>query len=431
MNRAISLILVCLSTVSCGQDRETSTEGQYRFEDSTSIEDILSNMPVCNDTEGYYGCETVHKTLDDTDFDWVGFQTVLIVDRLETSSALAFRHRIKRRLSADSFGFYQPSTVEYSLPRAVDYIFEELIYIDGYESLSNNNSMLDKFHQKFPNIWRDKPVEHGKAIMDIIGEYSPSASFVAASSLQPSSTIYCSKDWDRLTEYYRNAANSLKEVVVAEGIHYINLSSGETVDTVRKRWDLICEGELPASEAIKAVEAYATFVEILSNIDQAILFQAAVSSKVPISEAPVDCKSDQYPNRIRVGGVSVKEDNGLHGRLLSQEMELLNDNVNTSIQCTDVWVNSGLGSRYPFEPGPSAVEAINGIGTAPMPAWSSSFATPLMLAHTISMRESLYSDEPFDSDLINKILAKFDKQVILDPVQSGQLETFRLGYREQ
>lgn len=240
------------------------------------------------------------------------------------------------------------------------------------------------------------------------------------------------------TAHFNAIASSVKQLISAEKVHFINASFGSTVPNLATDWARSCGGEVPSNAQLRELlHAYDPIYDRLFDTAGVLAAQAAATLGDP-DDYPFDQLSPKYPNRVRVGFFS-SQHSGLDetGRGVLQKKDQF-----PSLGDADVFLNWGCEVSTPSQ---SCAEPHYefagpfGLGVATVPLMSTSYVNPLGVARLINLRYARHADEPMSNALIQTLRRELtpaacgeggsDSCVYQDPLAHQQLEPYRLGYR--
>jgi len=236
------------------------------------------------------------------------------------------------------------------------------------------------------------------------------------------------------TAHFGAVAASLKQVMAAHNVRFINASFGSTAATLAADWSRICHNAAPAGEELQhLLHIYDPIFDLLFNSEGVMTAHAAANLGSP-ADFPFDQVSAAYPNRLRVGFFSSLS-SGLDeaGRGTVSKMEQFPADGNADVYLN--WECETLGAcaeRHYEMVGPF------GLGRFNVPVMSSSYINPLALARMVDLRYANHSGEPMDDTLIKTLEQEMIPSlcggdgiapcVYQDPIAHRQLELYRLGY---
>lgn len=237
------------------------------------------------------------------------------------------------------------------------------------------------------------------------------------------------------TAHAAAVAASLRQVMTAHNVRFINASFGSTAATVATDWSRTCGSAVPRGDQLqRLLHTYDPIYDVLFNSDGVITAHAAANLGSP-AEYPFDQVSARYPNRVRVGFIS-SLDSGLDeaGRgAVHQSQQFPADGD------ADVYFNWDCEGLPPTCAERHYEMAANfGLGAAPVTLMSSSYVNPLGLARLVNLRYARHAAEPMDDALVQTLRRELTPSlcgddgaqpcVYQDPIAHRQLEIYRLGY---
>src|SRR6218665_3373607 len=105
----------------------------------------------------------------------------------------------------------------------------------------------------------------------------------------------------RLRARSQRVADSLRQFMSAHNVRFVNVSAGESLETMRGRWAQSCGGATPSDSLLrKKLNAYEPIVDALYNTPGVFAAQASIVAS-NVQDNPFDFPLAKYPNRLLVG----------------------------------------------------------------------------------------------------------------------------------
>ncbi len=275
---------------------------------------------------------------------------------------------------------------------------------------------------------------HALVTTSIIGENSPETPFVFADDdvFALDQDVLCQKKWNQISERLQLGSSSLKQLIQELGITIINLSVGHDPSVLETMAKAECPDISFSDEEIKKLlELYLQFYEVLTNIPDVLVVQSGRNGFSTVEDAtaernPLDCSTERFPNRIRVGFYNATGNDGLlpaEGGSFEDVASLIPASIRRADHCYDVFVNAGPGD---LTDGPSSFRVTWGIGAGAFPVMWTSFASPIITARMVNLVNESGPSDPVG--LYNQLTSQgqFKAQ---DPLGNKQFDAFRLGYK--
>lgn len=420
---------------SSSQSPETKVE-QRTSEDLSEVNrqiyDVLSATQPCSNINA---CETVAVTLTPREPTQRSIgQRILVIDLGMTVPAyLRYKSRVMDHLVLFEDGSYMsyPKTIQ--VPRPVFQVLSEILDKQFPNTTAKElNPISDLFykHKRVLNL----NVMHGDEIFSTLADLNPDAEFVIAEIPGVPYEILCSANKDNASfeeyrTFLRNAADSLNSHIAQYDVNYVNMSFGETTQTLKTTWSSQCTNQLFPGDAFFHLLLRTYFEEFYQPLfaANAIFVQAAASSIQELT--PVDpgfyCDCQEVPNRIRATGFSSAT---AHLPMTGfEEPEFLGLAMRGALPCIDLAVNFGVEAKKPYKDGPFPVlmtgdgVGAGSLGTRP----SASSAAPIVLSYINYLKQSglVFGD---GADFVSN-LKKYHAGRFIEPARYSQFEIYRLG----
>jgi len=288
-------------------------------------------------------------------------------------------------------------------------------------------------------------VGHGSYVLSLLVEANPHQPLVLMDQL--SFHKYAQEDlcdgsgsiesMGRMFEKAQRVASELRRVMSEHNVRFINLSSGETLESLRAEWREHCGGDLPGDDILRAkLSTYQPIADALFNTPGVFTAQASINASNP-QDYPYDYPAAQYPNRMLVGYFTVL-DSGLDASGRGNTSGLSGWPGRENV---DIYLNSGVLPSRPFPYNTTPLLQVDGFGVDiyPISRTTTSWIAPLALSRFIHVRYGTFGGSPMSDDLINLIWRRMlplgcstqpgNTCAFQDPLRHGQQEAVRLGYR--
>lgn len=225
--------------------------------------------------------------------------------------------------------------------------------------------------------------------------------------------------------------------MAAQGVRFVNLSAGMTLEAVRQEWTTYCAGPRPDDNVLRGkLNAYRPIYDALFHTPGVFASQAAISASNP-QDNPFDFPSSDFPNRLLVGYFTLLESGlGADGRgpypLISGWPERAN---------VDIYVNTGVLPYRPFDYNKTPLLQVDGFGVdiQPITRATTSWVAPLALSRFINARYTHFPGSEMSDALIPLVMRRMmpvlcddlpgRSCMYQDPLLYGQVEAVRLNYR--
>ena len=394
---------------------------------------VLSATHPCRDIEA---CETVEVTLKPKNPkpQSIGQRILVIDDGMVLPAYTRYKSRVIDHIFPFDDGSYQsfPSTIKVPIP-----VFQVLSQILDEEFPDTTARELDpvaKLFYKHKKVLNVENVEHGDENFSTLADLNPYAEFLLAGRPAMTKEIFCSTRKDKASfEKYRaflhSTANSLRSYIEKYEINYINMSFGETTETMKADWSRLCSNQPFPSNAFFRLLLKTYFEEFLQTLfaANAIFVHSAAYSTQELSLSHPDfyCDCQEIPNRIRVTGFSSSVS---HLPLTGAEApELLQARMFGSLPCADLAVNFGVEANRPWADGPFPVfMTADGVGVESVGKFvSTSSAAPIVLSYINYLKQAgIISGE--GAEFVSN-LKKYHTGRFIEPARYRQFELYRLG----
>ncbi|MFY1828515.1 hypothetical protein ACN47A_21500 [Myxococcus fulvus] len=442
-------LLLCLG-VACSDGDAEPPEYRLSPERAARLETLRAEVlaDTCYQDEDTRGCPRVTVPFSPTrDFamkDSTG-EALLIVDDFPSLSPrlVRYRNRILEYYQAMEGGDIVTVDPVWTLPPTLHAVLttfatEDFIPAEALRPLA------EPLQAHYPAHSRQS-VGHGNTVFSLLVEANPRQPIVVMDHPglhELSRAEFCEPSGEpgaleRLRGRAQRAATGLRSLIERHDVHFVNLSLGETVDTLRRTWLQHCSGDVPGVEVLRAkLGAYAPIAQVLFGTPGVFTAQAAIDAADPL-DSPYDYPSAEYPNRLRVGFFTTLESGlDVSGRGDTSKLEGWPARENV-----DVYLNSGVLPTRPFTHNTTPWLQVDsfGVDIFPITAATTSWMAPLALSRFIHIRYEQFADRTLTDELIQRITkwmvpsACEDRPdlvcVFQDPLAHGQLEVTRLGYR--
>ncbi|NOK16494.1 hypothetical protein [Corallococcus carmarthensis] len=242
---------------------------------------------------------------------------------------------------------------------------------------------------------------------------------------------------DRLRARASTVASQLRGLMAAQGVRFVNLSAGMTLEAVRQEWTSYCAGPRPDDNVLRGkLNAYRPIYDALFHTPGVFASQAAISAPSP-QDNPFDFPSADFPNRLLVGYFTLLESGlGPDGRgpysLISGWPERAN---------VDIYVNTGVLTYRPFDYNKTPLLQVDGFGVdiQPITRATTSWVAPLALSRFVNARYAHFNGIEMSDALIPLVMRRMmpvlcddlpgRSCMYQDPLLYGQVEAVRLNYR--
>ncbi|WP_434390076.1 hypothetical protein [Melittangium boletus] len=372
-------------------------------------------------------------------------ETLLIVDGFAElpPRAIRYKNRLKGFFRVDGSGEIAPVSFAWHAPRVLFETLSEFAESDllPAEALRALSGPLSDTYGTYAN----KNAGHGSYVFSLLVEANPRQPIVILDHLgydKFARTDFCDGSGSeaslgRLREKAEGVAANLRRLMDAHQVRFVNVSAGESLDTMRDSWKSACGGALPGDDILRAkLNAYAPIVEALYNTPGVFAAQAAIQGSNS-QDFPFDFPSPSYPNRLLAGYFTTLE-SGLDAQGRRSGTGTFSGWPGR--QNVDLYLNSGVLPNRPFRYNMTPLLQVDGFGVDifPITQTTTSWITPLALSRFIHARYALFPDQAMSNALISRIRETLTPAVCpeqaagtcayQDPLKHGQLEAVRLGY---
>ncbi|ADO73529.1 uncharacterized protein STAUR_5767 [Stigmatella aurantiaca DW4/3-1] len=372
-------------------------------------------------------------------------EAILIVDEFPSlpPRAIRYRNRLKGFFRVDGAGEIGP--VQFSW-RAPTTLFNVLTRFASPEFIpAETLRPLSAPIQTVYGFYDDENIGHGSLVFSLLVEANPHQPIVLMDSLsfhRFAPEEFCDPSGSpesiaRLSTKAQRVASGLRRIIGEQSIRFVNLSSGNTLETLKQDWNARCGGPRPSDDILRAkLNTYAPIVDVLFNTPGVFTAHAAINASNG-RDFPFDFPSPAYPNRLLTGYFTALE-SGLDATGQGNHASLQGWPSPASV---DVYMNSGVLPQRPFPYNRTPWLQVDGFGVDiyPVSSTTTSWMAPLTLSRFIHAR---YSHFP-DCELSNGLIASLRDVLVpsscpaqpgslcayQDPLKHGQIEAVRLGYR--
>lgn len=458
MDRALALwmtVILTASVVGCGGGGAPLDEPPWNFQVAPEVAARVERVrsAVLGDT-----CFRTQQDVSGCDWGDFPFETsrfamehdtgeaILIIDEFSAlpPRAIRYQNRLKGFFRVDGEGTLV--SVPAAGWRAPTRLFQGLSeFADARFIPAEHLRALREPLETTYEAYEEGSIGHGSFVFSLLVEANPHQSIVLLDTLtfqRFAPEEFCDasgapESMLRLREKSQRVADQLRQLMASQNIRFVNLSSGQTLDSVRADWREFCGGTIPSDEVLRArLAAYAPIADVLFNTPGVFTAQAAIEGSSR-EDFPFDFPSVAYPNRMLAGYLTTLE-SGLEedGRQGSPALSGWPGRQNV-----DVYLNSGVLPRRPFTYNRTPLLQVNGFGVEilPITLTSTSWIAPLALSRFIHIRYSRFAGCEMSDELISRIRDVMvpggceqlpeGRCVYQDPLKHGQLEAIRLGYR--
>ncbi|OJH36464.1 hypothetical protein [Cystobacter ferrugineus] len=244
----------------------------------------------------------------------------------------------------------------------------------------------------------------------------------------------------RLREKSRVVAANLQWLMAEQNVRFVNVSAGESLDTMRELWTSRCRGIRPSDSILrKKLNAYAPIVEALYKTPGVFAAQASINASNS-QDFPFDYPSPSYPNRV-LAGFFTTLNSGLDEKGRKDGTSSTTLSGWPGRQNVDIYLNSGVQPNRPFRYNTTPLLQVDsfGVDIYPITQTTTSWIAPLALSRFIHLRYERFGAEEMSDDLISRIRSEMtpgecpeqpeSNCAYQDPLKHGQIEAVRLGYR--
>lgn len=372
-------------------------------------------------------------------------EAILIVDEFPTlpPRTIRYKNRLKGLFRADTQGSIHAVPAGWRAPVTLfdalsTFASPRFIPAEALRRLSEPIDMVYGFYD-YENVG------HGGNVFSLLVEANPHNPIVLLDLLtlpRFAPAEFCDgsgtdESHARLRWKAEAVAHSLRGLMAAHNVRYVNVSGGETLATIRQQWLSSCGGALPSDAVLRAkLQAFSPVAEALFNTPGVFAAHAAINASNP-DDFPFDFPSDAYSNRLRAG----------YFTSLGSGLDSAGRGNHSALQGwpgpqnADIYLNSGVLPQRPFPYNTTPLLQVNGFGVDIFPiTWTTtSWIAPLALSRFIHVRHQDFAGSTMDDALIPLILRRMTPSgcnglpggrcVYQDPLLHGQTEAVRLLYR--
>lgn len=285
---------------------------------------------------------------------------------------------------------------------------------------------------------------HGSYVFSLLADANPEQPLVVMGELElhvMNRADFCDTSGSaeaqaRLLRTSTEAAEQLKEIIRAQNVRFINYSAGHSLPQMAGAWPGTCGTPAPADPILRAkLAAYAPLYAVLFGTPGVMTAHASAEGGNP-ADFPYDQLAPAYPNRLRAGFFT-----SLDSGLDAQGRGKSGFDAWPGPGQADIYLNTGVLPRRPFEFNRTPLLQIDGYGldtmpiTGPQPSW----VAPLAMSRMINLRHGSFGTRPMDDALVADVLAAVvptgcaeqaqGRCRFQDPLLHGQIEAIRLQYR--
>lgn len=372
-------------------------------------------------------------------------ESILIIDDLPAlpPRVIRYKNRVRNYYRVGSGGTITPAPHAWRAPRTL---------FEGLSTFATPTFVPAEYLRPLAQPMREVyasydmgNVGHGSFVLSLLVEANPHQPLVLMDQL--SFNKFALEDlcdasgsmdsMGRMFEKTQRVASELRRVFAEHNVRFVNLSSGETLDSIRAEWREHCGGNLPDDNILRAkLSTYKPIADVLFKSPGVFTAQASINASNP-QDFPFDYPSAEYPNRMLVGYFNTL-DSGLDasGRGNTSALSGWPERQNV-----DIYLNSGVLPTRPFPYNTTPLLQVDGFGVDlfPITRTTTSWITPLALTRFIHVRYANFGNSALTDDLINIIWRRMLPNgcsgqqgnicVYQDPLRHGQQEAVRLGYR--
>lgn len=364
-------------------------------------------------------------------------EKVLLVDTdFGQLSHVGFRHRIEASYQFSNSKIEDISQKSIRIP----------YYIDQIAKLRTNAEMhsafqvdMESFARNYAANWEgdNKIIKHvrghGEMILSEIGLYCPRARFVLLKSFEPQDykNPLCQQNPKKIYHWANVVAAQINKLIDKHEIKYINVSMGHTVESILDHYGKVCTGPKPSLQKARAM------VEALSPIYK-VYFDRKDVFAVQASFGNGDDKNNlvhemtPYRSRILTGLFTTGDKTspidleGLNGYVPGRKEEVY-PNLSGP---TDLYVNLGIehGDEDIYNVTPALHSSGNDFRVRHIPDMlGTSWAAPIVLSWMMYVKNTEFSEEPYNRETFQKIKQSMSRGRFRDPLKFYQFEVYRLG----
>lgn len=400
---------------------------------NSRICEILSAVQPCSDIDS---CETIAVTLtpkEPTERS-VGQRILIIDDGMILPSYTRYKSRVIDHIFPFDDGSYQSYPATIKVPVSVFQVLSEILDQQFPDTTAKELDPVSRLFYKYKKVLNVQNVLHGDETFSTLADLNPYAEFLLAGRPGMTNDIFCSTDtgeisFDKYRSFLRSTANSLRSYIEKYDINYVNMSFGESTETLKNYWSRLCSNQPFPSEAFFRLLLKAYFEEFLQPLlaANAIFIHSAAYSVQRLSPGHPDfyCDCQEVPNRIRATGFSSAT---THLPPTGAEMpELLLPELYGSLLCSDLAINFGVEANKPYNDGPFPIlMTTDGVGVESVGKFvSTSSASPLVLSYINYLKQAGIVSGVGTEFVSN--LKKYHTGRFIEPERYHQFEIYRLG----
>ncbi|RKG57546.1 hypothetical protein D7X30_18745 [Corallococcus sp. AB011P] len=374
-------------------------------------------------------------------------EAILVIDDFPTLPlrTLRYQNRLRGYFRVDGQGRLAPASFSWRVPVTLYRVLQSFATPDCLpaEQLRSLESLLS---ETYPDQANDS-AGHGSFVFSVLVETNPHQSLVLLDTLRFQTFAaeeFCDASgtpasFERLRAKASVVADGLLGLMAEHGVRYVNLSSGVTLASVREDWMASCQGPLPGDDVLRGkLEAYTPIYAALFNTPGVFTAQSAIDAVSPV-ENPFDFPSEAFPNRLRVGFITVLE-SGLDAEGRGAHASLGGWPARANV---DLYVNTGVLPQRPFEHNRTPLLQADafGVDILPITRATTSWVTPLALSRFIHARSAHFAGQELSDALIRQVMERMRPPrcadlpggvcIYQDPLLHGQTEAVRLNYRRR
>ncbi|ADO73525.1 hypothetical protein [Stigmatella aurantiaca] len=401
---------------------------------------------VCNRTPESPSCQPQAFRFEPNEFSMFPDtgEAILIVDEFSQLPlrAIRYKNRLKGFFRARAGGDIQPVQFDWNTPSTLFGVLTRFAIPDLIPAES-----LRRLSVRLNEVFGPPSSEnfgHGNIIFSLLIEANPRQPVVVLDrptlpGIAPEEFCDASAEsHPALLQKSEHVASELVRVMTEHNVRFVNVSFGETFETIRDSWRRVCVGNLPSDSILREkLAAYKPIVEALSKTPGVFAAQAAIDAS-NAQDFPYDYPSQEYPNRVLAGYFTALT-SGLDEQGRGNSDALVGWPQRQNV---DLYLNSGVLPQRPFPYNQTPLLQVDGFGTDiyPITTTATSWIAPLALSRFIHLRYSGFENEEMSDELIEKIRARMvpvacgnpsTACVFQDPLLHGQIEAVRLGYRNR
>lgn len=372
-------------------------------------------------------------------------EAILIVDEFPklTPSTIRYSNRIKGFFRVDGEGMIRPVQSSWRVPTKLFHalqLFASPDFIPA-EALRKLSGPLKTVYGRT----NDGSIGHGNNVFSLLVEANPHQPIVlldAVSFHQFAREELCDSSGtpesiELLRMKSQRVADGLRQVMKKMDVRFVNLSAGQTLESLKLDWVRHCSGARPSDDILREkLNAYSPIADVLFNTPGVFTAHAAINTS-SVADNPFDFPSSKYPNRLRTGYFTALR-SGIDDTGRGDHSSLEGWPERRSV---DIYLNSGVLPVRPFPYNRTSLLQVDsfGVNIFPILDTTTSWIAPLALSRFIHVRYSRFHDREMSNELIRSIQAVMvpstctdlpgNDCVYQDPLLYGQIEAVRLGYR--